>query len=128
MSKILILESDRLLANNIAKFLAGRGHSATCVVEPQAAVLAADTDCPDAVILDLFLASRGGLEFLYEFRTYADWKNVPAVIFTSLPVAELASCADELEHLNIHAFCHKAHTSLAQLAGYVEQALAPAHA
>ncbi len=124
MKRVLLLESNHLLAGNITKFLAKRGYKVDHQVQPQAAISAADVRRPDAVIVDLFLAGRGGLEFLYEFRSYPDWLNVPAIIYSSLPLADLGESAAAMQHLLVQAFYYKPNTTLAELAASLDQALA----
>jgi DNA-binding response OmpR family regulator len=70
VANILFLESDRILASNLTKVFKRVGHQVSWHVDPQAAVLAADKNQPDLVIMDLLLAGRSGIEFLYEFRSY----------------------------------------------------------
>ena len=115
MSNILFIESDRLLAKNVEKALRRAGHKVRHVVDPQTAIFAADSKTPDLVILDLMLAGRSGTEFLYEFRSYPDWSQVPIIIFSTLPVGEVTAYQAELSKLNIRNFFYKPDTSLSQL-------------
>jgi DNA-binding response OmpR family regulator len=125
MARILLLEADRLLADNVKRYLVNSGHEVQWYAEPQAAIHAADTQTPDLVILDLLLASHSGAEFLYEFRSYPDWQNTPVIIFSSLSSEEIQETAPALSQLNITAYYHKPHTSLAELAQAVGKALQP---
>ena len=125
MARILLLEADSLLADNTKRFLASAGHDVQWFAEPQAAIHAADTQAPELVILDLLLASHSGAEFLYEFRSYPDWQNTPVIIFSSLSSEEIQEVAPALSQLNITAYYHKPHTSLAELAQAVGDALQP---
>jgi DNA-binding response OmpR family regulator len=126
MAQILLLEADRLLADNVKNYLIKAGHEVQWCAEPQAAVHAADVQTPDLLILDLLLASHSGAEFLYEFRSYPDWQNTPVIIFSSLSPEEVQEAAPALTQLNITAYYHKPHTSLAELAHAVDEALQPA--
>jgi DNA-binding response OmpR family regulator len=125
MARILLLEADSLLAQNITKYLSKAGHDVQWFAEPQAAIHAADTQSPELVILDLLLASHSGAEFLYEFRSYPDWQNTPVIIFSSLSNEEIQEAAPALSQLNITAYYHKPHASLAELAQAVSDALQP---
>lgn len=125
MAQILLLETDRLLANNTMQFLIKAGHDVQWCAEPQAAIHAADTQTPDLVILDLLLASHSGAEFLYEFRSYPDWLNTPVIIFSSLSSEEIQESTPALAQLNVAAYHHKPHTSLAELAQTVSDILQP---
>ncbi|MEX1995296.1 MAG: response regulator [Candidatus Saccharimonadales bacterium] len=123
MSNILLIETDKLLAQNIQQILEAQGHSVDWQVEPQEAITRADTTKPDLVILDLILAERSGIEFLYEFRSYPDWQALPAIIFTNIPAEELQACAEGFSQLNVVEVLYKPTTSLKKLANTVDQAL-----
>ncbi|HSX18284.1 MAG TPA: response regulator [Candidatus Saccharimonadales bacterium] len=128
MAQILLIESDKILAANIAKFLKKRGHDVDWQVNPQVALDSADTRLPDIIILDLVLAGRGGVEFLYEFRSYPDWQNVPIILFSSLSPEELKGTLDGFEHLNITDYHYKSNTPLSKLTQTVDRVLQPAKA
>jgi DNA-binding response OmpR family regulator len=125
MAKILLLEADHMLANNFITYIKGLGHEVIWELDPQAAIEVADTSQPDAIILDLLLASRSGIEFLYEFRSYPEWQNLPVIIFSNIVAEEMSSCLKAFEHLNIAAYHYKPTTSLSQLGRTLERALQP---
>ena|ERR1035437_7121637 len=125
MARILLLEADRLLADNIKRYFINAGHDIQWFADPQTAIHAADVQAPELVILDLLLASHSGAEFLYEFRSYPDWQNTPVIIFSSLSSEEIQETAPALSQLNITAYYHKPRTSLAELAQAVGKALQP---
>jgi DNA-binding response OmpR family regulator len=125
MAKILLIETDRILASNLQDFLLAKGHQLDWQVDPQQAVFSADDNQPDVVILDLMLAGRSGVEFLYEFRSYPEWQELPVVVFSNISERELGQCIAAFPQLNITAYHYKPHTSLQQLSRTVEQILAP---
>lgn len=125
MARILFIETDRIIATNLTKFLNRRGHEIDWHVDPQLAVFSADKNKPDVVILDLMLGSRSGVEFLYEFRSYPDWQNMPVIVFSNVSERELGQCITSFPQLNITAYHYKPQTSLSQLAQTVEQVLRP---
>ncbi len=92
-------------------------------VDPQAALDDADNKLPDIIILDLVLANRGGVEFLYEFRSYPDWQRVPVIVYSSLPAEDLSGILAGLEHLNIIALHYKPNTRLSDLVKTVDTSL-----
>ncbi|MGA3150039.1 MAG: response regulator [Candidatus Saccharimonadales bacterium] len=125
MARILLIESDKILAGNLKSVLKKSGRRIDWQVNPQTAMDSIDRQKPDLVILDLLLAGRGGVEFLYELRSYPDWQNLPIVVFSSVSDRELGRSAKNLQQLGITAFYHKSDTSLAELARSVEQILQP---
>ena len=126
MPQVLLIESDRLIAGNIKKMLKKAGIKVDWQVDPQAALDDADKNLPDLIIIDMVLAGHGGIEFLYEFRSYPDWQKVPVVVFTSLSAEELKKDISGFEHLNISAYHYKPNTPLSDLVKSVEHILQPA--
>lgn len=124
MSRILLVESDRLLAQNIKKYLQGRGHRIAWQVDLQPALDSVDRRQPELIILDLMLAGRSGAEFLYELRSYPDWQNLPVILFSHVAEADLAHSHISLEDLAVHRFLYKTTSSLNDLGRTVEECLA----
>lgn len=125
MSRVLLIESDKILADNLTSFLGGAGHKVDWQLEPQTAVDAADTTRPDVVIMDLLLAGRSGMEFINEFRSYPDWQALPLIIYSDISPEQFA-LSGGFEHLGVAAYHHKPVTSLPELMASVEAALQPA--
>jgi CheY-like chemotaxis protein len=124
MANVLLLETDHILAKNLSKYLADLGHIIAWCVEPQEAIDQADKQQPDVIILDLMLANhRSGIEFLYEFRSYPEWQNLPVVIFSHVAAENLKGCLESLNQLNVSAYRYKPTTSLTELAASIDQAL-----
>jgi DNA-binding response OmpR family regulator len=125
MATIFLLETDRQLGRAAKRYF-GDIHDVYHFSDPQMAVTSADINKPDIVILDLFLAGRSGIEFLYELRSYPDWQQLPVLITGHLPSNEIAEYADALMELKVHKYLPKHTTSLQDLLVEVEQALQPA--
>jgi DNA-binding response OmpR family regulator len=127
MPRLLILEPDVRLAVTYAKALEVRGHQVVTTATAQAAVLAADSQRPDLVILELQLTAHSGVEFLYEFRSYVDWMAIPAIILSNVPPAEFVGSQGLLHRqLGVVAYYYKPRTSLQILSHAVENALSGA--
>jgi CheY-like chemotaxis protein len=124
VASVLLMETDHVLAKNLNKYLGGLGHKVAWCVEPQEAIDKADKNQPEVIIMDLMLANhRSGIEFLYEFRSYPEWQNLPVVIFSHVAAEDLKDCIESLDQLNIAAYRYKPTTSLADLAVSIDQAL-----
>lgn len=126
MPRVLILETDRQLAKNISNFLILQGHQVDVYSDPQSAISAADTNCPDVVVLDLMLAGRSGIEFLFELRSYPEWQRIPVIVTGKLSNEELEAYSLAFGQLNISGYLHKQTTPLADLAAMVQKLLKPA--
>jgi DNA-binding response OmpR family regulator len=121
MATIYLLETDRQLAQAAKQYFTD--HDLYFFADPQAAVTAADIHKPDVVVIDLFLAGRSGIEFLYELRSYPDWQHLPVLITGHLSVEELTEYIDAFTQLRVHKYLPKHSTSLQDLLGEVELAL-----
>lgn len=112
---ILLIEPDITLANiyiqafsrNRIKVLHSRG--------AQDAIKLADHEKPDLVIMELQLAAHSGSAFLYEFRSYADWLNVPIIVNTLIPPDKLKVYEKSLRELGVQAWLYKPQTSLEKM-------------
>lgn len=124
MAQILLIEPDRLLGETYAQALISDGHRVIACAGAQAAILAADQNRPDMVILELQLIKHSGLEFLYEFHSYSEWQPVPVLIQTSVPPGEFAENWQLLKNeLGIQAYLYKPTTTLGQLVARVNEYL-----
>lgn len=123
MARILILTSDRQVGRNIQGYMVLKGHSATTFTDPQAAILAADTDAPEVVVVDLLLAGRSGIEFLYELRSYPEWQSIPVIIVGAGSEYSIQSYGQAFAQLNVAAYLSLLHTPLAKLESRIQNLL-----
>jgi DNA-binding response OmpR family regulator len=120
---ILLIEPDRLLAKAYRHALEQDGHQVAAAVSAQEAVHAADQRKPDVVVLEMDLPRHNGVEFLYEFRSYPEWTEVPVVIHSFVPPTELAAAATLEHELGVVRVLYKPATSLAQLRAAIKLAV-----
>ena len=124
MSNILIIEPDRILAGTYRQTLQLAGHSVVMCASAQSAIFAADEMKPDVVVLELQLIEHSGIEFLYEFRSYAEWQAIPVILLSNVPPLEFADSGDILHHeLGVKSYHYKPLTSLATLLASVSEQL-----
>jgi DNA-binding response OmpR family regulator len=122
MIRILLIETDHLIAANVADFLRAEGYEVVWHKDPQSAIESTDKHHPDVVVMDLVLSAHNGVEFLYELRSYPEWHKLPVIIFSNVAQTDLEAVHQGLEHLDILAYHHKPITSLRQLAKSVKVA------
>jgi DNA-binding response OmpR family regulator len=124
MADILLIEPDRLLAETYLQALAAAGYSVGACSGAQAAVLVADQTRPDLVVLELQLTTHSGIEFLYEFRSYPDWQDIPVVVHSQVPKSEFQQNWQLLkDELGVKAYLYKPQTTLRQLVATVNEQL-----
>jgi DNA-binding response OmpR family regulator len=122
MNHILLIEPDVKLAAVYAAGLRAKNYSVTTTTTAQDAVTAADAQRPDAVLLELQLVAHSGIEFLYEFRSYDDWRTVPVIIHSHVPPAIFEASRKLLyERLGVREYHYKPHTTLRNLLSSVER-------
>lgn len=119
---ILLIEPDTKLAGIYRAALEQAGHSVSWARQAQSAVHAADDEKPDVVLLELQLSAHNGIEFLYELRSYAEWKDIPVVLLTLVTPSSLMITKEMLQSLGIFDVLYKPATNLKQLLGAVEDA------
>lgn len=127
-SRVLLLEADWVLAGNLRELLETKGYKVNWHVDPQSAISGADKSKPDIVVLDLILAGRSGIEFLYEFRSYPDWQELPVIVYSSVSKKELGDSLSNLDQLGIASYLHKSYSSMSNLAEAIDRALQSVHA
>lgn len=114
--KIVLLEPDKVLAGTYRQVLVHGGHKVIMCATAQAAIFAADDLQPDLIIAELQLTSHSGIEFLYEFRSYDDWTQVPVLILTNVPAGEFNGSWDLLrDQFGVVGYHYKPLTSLRTL-------------
>ncbi len=124
MANILLIEPDHSLARAYKQALEIAGHQVLVSSSAQTAVDAADEVRPDVVVMELQLIAHSGIEFLYEFRSYADWQDIPVIVLSKVPPAEFNRCSRTMrEHLGVSAYCYKPQTDLKQLSHVVMNTL-----
>lgn len=124
MAQILLIEPDRLLAKTYGQALRQAGHEVKAAHGAQAGIGAADATRPDLVLLELQLVGHSGIEFLYEFRSYADWQGIPVLVHTHVPESEFSDSWQLMQQeLGVQAYLYKPRTSLHELVKAVNENL-----
>lgn len=116
--RVLLIEPDRILGQTYTRALRRAGHKVRLVSSAQAAVYGVDTVRPDVIVLELQLPVHNGVEFLYEFRSYSEWLDIPVVVHSFVPPYEVAAPTLQRE-LGVRQFLYKPATSLARLVAAV---------
>lgn len=123
MPYVVLLEPDRVVADCIVKELSKRKITVVTANNADKAVELSDAKFPDAVICELSIPGHSGSEFLYEFRTYSDWSNVPIIVFSSLKPSTIITSSKDWKLLHIHELLYKPDTTLQTLGETVESAI-----
>ncbi|HSX07942.1 MAG TPA: response regulator [Candidatus Saccharimonadales bacterium] len=126
MADVLLIEPDIILALAYRRALERAGWQVRVAASAQAALDCADACRPDVVVLELQLAGHNGVEFLYEFRSYAEWLDVPVIVHTLTPPTAFAQQETLRNQLGVVAYHYKPNTKIVQLIATVREQLAAA--
>lgn len=121
---ILLIEPDAKLAAIYLEAFSAAGHAVRSSQLAQQAVHTADDFMPDIVVLELQLVGHNGIEFIYEFRSYAEWKDIPIVLLTMVTPHSLGITKELLDQFGIVDVLYKPATNLQQLVRATEDAAA----
>jgi len=115
-TRILLIEPDTVLAGEYRKFFSQAGFVVDWSTNAKDAIELADQRQPSLVICEIQLVGHSGIEFLYEFRSYSDWQEIPVLVFTKVPQSEFSNSTDLLfQDLNVSTYLYKFNTSLSEV-------------
>jgi two-component system response regulator MprA len=80
-ARVLVAEDDRAVRDSIARALRFEGHDVDAVSDGAEALQAIDTHAPDALVLDVMMPVKDGLEVCRELRARGD--RTPILILTA---------------------------------------------
>ena len=85
MTKILLVEDDRIVSRLIENLLQRKGYSISTLADGRSAsaFINSNSETPDLVLLDLMLPFIDGFEILNLMRANPTWQNVPVIMLTS---------------------------------------------
>lgn len=112
---ILLVEPDRVLGSIYVSALENAGYCVVHCLTADAAVNALDAARVDLVILELQIALHNGVEFLYEMRSYDEWRHIPIILHTTIEERVLQKMLDLKKQLFVSTYLYKPTTTLNQL-------------
>ncbi|MFZ1248867.1 MAG: response regulator [Candidatus Saccharimonadales bacterium] len=77
---ILIVEPDKILQDSYKDMLLAGRYTVDGAFTAEQAIGCADKTRPNVVVLNSALARHNGVEFLYEFKSYSDWQDIPIIV------------------------------------------------
>lgn len=121
--RVLLVEEDILAGKLYAEALSAKDLEVHIVYSAQQALNALDEKLPDCIVLELDLRMHNGFEFIYEFCSQDDWKNLPIIIHTSIPLRRLENRLVSWDELNVVDYLYKPTTTLTELQNSVVSAI-----
>jgi DNA-binding response OmpR family regulator len=84
MTKILIIEDERMLANMYVEKFKRAGFDVVTTREAELGLEMTKKERPDMIVLDMLLIKANGLSFLEELRKDPEVSQTPVVAFSNL--------------------------------------------
>jgi DNA-binding response OmpR family regulator len=126
MANILFIEPDKGLSKTYVQAFEHVGHIIRIAATAEEAIMMADEQQPDVVVMELQLAGHNGIAFLHEFRSYGDWITTPVIINTYITPVIMAQAKKVLKtDLGVTAILYKPQTSLQRLISAVNEQVRP---
>jgi len=121
MAKILLIDPDKTSQSAIRELL--QDHTIDVFTDAESAVQSAAKTKPDLVIMELALKNHSGMEFLYEFRSYTDWIDIPVIIYSSLRLESEILSSRSWRVLSVYEYMYKPDSTLLALRNAAQKAL-----
>jgi len=123
MTRILLIEPNRILSQIYKDALRQEGYEVSAVYDAQNAITTSDKLQPDLIVLEIQLIKHNGLEFLYELRSYPEWQGIPVVVNSIVPPSEFAQNEVLYKEIGINNYLYKPQTSLTELLRTIDNVL-----
>lgn len=123
--RVLLIEPDVVQARTYIRALELEGHVVAHASSAQSAVHTADEHRPEVIVMEVQLPGHNGIEFLYEFRSYPEWLDIPVIMYTFVPVRELERLVTLQTLLGVKRILYKPATTLHSLCVAINQTAVP---
>lgn len=120
MKKILIIEDDITLANQLAGTLRTAGWEVFVSNDGETGFRQAQEKRPDLIILDLILPKKHGFKVLEDLQKNQELRAIPVIILTNL---ETPQDIERASSFGVKAYLVKANYSLAEIVAKVKEVL-----
>jgi CheY-like chemotaxis protein len=117
MTRILVIDDERLLRAPVASVLRHAGYEVDCAGSGEEALQLLESARPDLILLDLMMPGMGGLGFLRRLRADERWAAVPVIVLSAGSDGEQGT---EAFKLGARACLLKGTFSLAKLSHFIE--------
>lgn len=120
MSKILIAEDDKFLANAYRLKFSKSGFSVKLAMDGAEAIKELSVSIPDLIILDLIMPNKDGFSVLEELKNNPKWQKIPVIVATNL---EQKEDIDKAKALGAVDYIVKSNTTIEEIINKVKHQL-----
>lgn len=110
MKRVLIVEDDPAWAKLLQHYVSGANADSRVVISPGQALEMIDQWKPDALILDMLLASETGMALLNELKSHEDLAGLPIIVCSNVGIT-----SDDMESFGVRAVLDKSTMTPAQV-------------
>jgi LytS/YehU family sensor histidine kinase len=82
MSKVLVIDDDRMVIEQISELVTGFGHKVSFVPKPKFAIQRMEKEEFDLILLDINMPDINGIDLLKEIKRNPEWVNIPVIMIT----------------------------------------------
>jgi DNA-binding response OmpR family regulator len=83
MAKILVVEDEKQIADMISFKLSNAGHKVVRAPDGEQAMVVANRELPDLILLDVMMPGLGGLEVLRRLKNDSALRSVPVIMVSA---------------------------------------------
>ena len=80
--RILVVDDDPDIVEYLSSFLGDNGYQVQSAESGEVALQVVDEFCPDAVLIDVMLPGRSGLDLMSKLRRNPRWSDLPLFVVT----------------------------------------------
>ena len=95
--RILVVDDDPDVTEYLASFLEDEGYEVAAAGDERAALEEVERASPDAILIDVMLPGRSGLDLLVRLRRDPRWAEIPLVLVTGDDSVLRDECRSYLE-------------------------------
>lgn len=103
MTRVLLVDDDRWLAELLGDRLIDVGYEVTVAHDALEAIAAIDRDMPDVLVLDFMLPAANAMTLLHELKTYPETARIPVVVCSAVSSLSMK----DLRAYGVRAFLDK---------------------
>ncbi len=82
MARILVVDDDPDVIDYLSSFLEDEGYAVGVAENASSALTMIEKFRPDAVLIDVLMPGRSGLDLLVTIRQHPGWTDIPLVVVT----------------------------------------------
>jgi CheY-like chemotaxis protein len=122
MSRVLLIEDDRWLAESYASTLEKARHEVVVVASAGGAMDSVEQIMPDVILADVMLEGHTIFALLHELQSYDDTRDIPVVLCSGLSKEQLQ--VDRLKSYGVVDILSKTDITPQWLQSAIQQAVA----